>query len=484
MTDSALSSAGPGARTGRTAATDRTRAAWPALSAVLLTSFLHLFDMTVVSVAAPAVRTGLGAGETAVQWVLVGYTMSFALFLVTAGRLGDAYGRRPLVLAGIVGFTLASAACAAAPNAGVLITARVVQGLSAALLAPQVAPVITLLFPKEKRGAAFGAQAAVVAVATTSGPLLGGLLVNADVAGLGWRSVFLVNLPVGVLALVLALRWLPKEEPSGAARIDPAGIAVASAALLMLLLPLVQGGAWGWPWWLVALAVAAPAVGWLLRPLHRRAEAAKRTPLIAAELFRGRGFPAGAGVNFLVMGGVAAFFMVFVVHLQTALDFSPKDTGLTLMPFALAAAVASGASVPLTGRLGRPMLEAGAFLMALGTGLLLWIGHTAGTDLSTEQIAIGLIPAGLGMGLVSPPLYNITLSAMPRRDIGSASGVFATFGQVGSSFGVALVGTVYYATSAGRSSDTAALDWALGCLLLMHVTALALLRFVMPRTRS
>lgn len=459
------------------------RSSWLALGAVLLAGFLHTFDMTVVSIAAPSIQDGLGASDSAVQWMLAGYSLAFALVLVTAGRLGDAYGRRPLVLWGIVAFTAASALCAAAPDTGTLVAARVVQGFSAALLAPQIAPVIMLLFPKERRGPAFGVQAAVIAAATCGGPVAGGLLAHADLFGLGWRAVFLVNLPIGALALVLAARWLPVERAAKGARLDLVGVAVATAGLLLLLVPLVQGREAGWPLWLIPLFVAGAVLLGLLAPLQRRARRAGRTPLLAPELFRGRAFPAGAAVNFLVMGAVASFFLVFVVHLQDGLGFSAKEAGFTLLPFALSAAFASGASVPLTGKLGRPMLEFGALLMASGTGVLLWLTVTRGTDLRPLHILPGLVLCGAGMGLLSPPLYNITLSAMSRGGIGSASGVFSTFGQVGSATGVALVGTVFYGIAGGAGYSQTAIAWALAGQLAMYVLALALLRFALPRPR-
>ncbi|MFI6942087.1 MFS transporter [Streptomyces sp. NPDC050418] len=455
------------------------RSSWLALGAVLLAGFLHTFDVTVVSVAAPAIKDGLGASDADVQWLLAGYSLAFAVLLVTAGRLGDAYGRRPLVLTGIVAFTLASALCAAAPNPGVLIAARVFQGLSAALLAPQIAPVIILLFPKERRGAAFGVQAAVIAAATCGGPVIGGLLAHADVFGLGWRAVFLVNLPIGAVALALAARRLPAERSGQGPAMDPTAVGVATAGLLLLLVPLVEFRETGGP--LLLLSLAGIAVLALLVPLQRRAEQAGRTPLFAPGLFRGRAFPTGAAVNFMVLGGVASFFLVYVVHLQDGLGLTAKETGFTLLPFAVSAALASGASVPLTGRLGRPMLECGALLMALGTGVLLWASVAQGAELRPAHIVPGLVLCGAGMGLLSPPLYNLTLSAMARGGIGSASGVFSTFGQVGSAAGVVLVGSVFYAAGGGGSGSVTGVGWALGCQVALYLGALVLLRFGLPR---
>lgn len=451
-----------------------TRSSWLALGAVLMALYLHLADVTAMSVAIPSVQRELGAQSTSVQWMLAGYTLSFALVLVVAGRWGDAYGRRPLVVAGVLGFTAASAVCALAPDEGVLVAGRVAQGLSAGLLAPQVMPIILLLFPAAARGAAFGVHAAVIAVATTTGPLLGGLLSH----GLGWRAIFVVNLPVGVVAAVAAARWVPRRSGApGRVGADPVGLLLGAAGLLMLIFPLVQGRELGWPVWTVALALGSLPVLAAFVVRQRRVERAGRAPpLLPPVLFGQRAYLGGAAVNLLLLAGVAAFFLVVVVYLQQGLGLSAGPVGLMLMAFPLGAALASGASVPLARRLGRPMLEFGAVLMAAGMGGLL-VTVVSGAAAATWPLVAWLFVAGVGMGTLSPPLYAVTLGALPPADVGSASGAFATVGQIGNALGVAVLGTLFFGLAAAPGGSYAgALAWVLAAEVGISLMVAALLR--------
>jgi EmrB/QacA subfamily drug resistance transporter len=432
-----------------------TRRPWLALAAVLAGSFLHLFDLMVVTVATPSIRTDLDASASSAQWLLAGYALPFALLLVTSGRLGDAIGRRKMVLVGSLGFTVASVLCALATDPGTLIAGRVLQGASAAAMSPQVLPIIMLLFPAGKRVAALGAQAGVIAVATVSGPVLGGLLVQADIADLGWRVIFLLNIPVGLFTILAGWIWLPANDvltKGTRARLDVGSILLASGGLLMLIFPLVQGGELDWPLWIfVPLALSVPVLYLLVRRQIQR-QATGEFPLIAMSLFKVRAFVAGSVANFLVMGGVAAFFLVFVLHLQSGLGFSPSDIGLTVASFAVAAGVASGASVPLAGKIGKPLVVSGGVLMAVGMGALCAVLLAQGPELSSGLTAACLAVVGIGMGMLSPPLYNLTLTGVPAEDVGSASGVFGTLAQVGNAMGVAVVGAAFFGLL-GRFDD-------------------------------
>lgn len=461
------------------------RQSWLALGAVLLALYLHLADVTAISVAIPSVQRDLSAPSTSVQWMLAGYTLPYALLLITGGRLGDAYGRRALVVAGVLGFTAASALCALAPTEGALVAGRIGQGMSAAMLAPQVMPIIMLLFPAAARGAAFGVHAAVIAIATTTGPLLGGLLVHADLLGLGWRVIFLVNLPIGVVAMAAAARWIPREDrDGGCVGSDPKGTLLVTVGLLMLIFPLVEGRQLGWPAWTVVMAVGSLPVLAALVPQQRRVERAGGSPLIPPALFRQRAYLAGAMANLLLLAGVAAFFLVVVVYLQQGLGFSAQRVGLMLMAFPFGAALASGASVPLARRLGRPMLQLGALLMAAGMGGLLAVVAPGGV-VATWPVVGWVFVAGVGMGLLSPPLYNITLGAMARRDIGSASGVFATAGQTGNALGVAVLGTLFFGlASGGGASYAAALSWVLAVEVAVYLLVAVLLWLFLPAPGS
>jgi EmrB/QacA subfamily drug resistance transporter len=421
---------------------------WLALAAVLPGTFLHTFDVMVISVAAPSIREEIGASAAAAQWMLAGYTLPFALLLITSGRLGDAVGRRRMVLIGSVGFTLASALCALAPDPATLIVGRVLQGVSAAAMTPQVLPVIVVLFPGARRMAALGTLAAVMSFATVSGPVVSGLLVQADLAGLGWRTVFLVNLPVGLFTMLAVPRWLPGGDTghhgTNRPRLDAGSVALATVGLLMLIFPLVQGPELDWPLWTFGLLAGSVPVMLLVIGRQRRRERAGRFPLIAMSLFRQRSFVSGAVTNFLVIGGVAAFFLVFVIYLQSGLGFSPAEIGLTTAFWALATGIASAATLPLARKVGRPMLVAGALVMAAGMGGLLILVVTQGSELALSAVAASLAVVGLGMGMLSPPLYDLTLTDVPKQDAGSASGVLATAAQIGSALGVAAIGGLFF----------------------------------------
>ncbi|GGQ80910.1 MFS transporter [Couchioplanes azureus] len=454
---------------------------WLVLSAVLAGSFLHTFDMMVISVAVPSIQEGLGAGAAATQWMLAGYTLPFALLLITFGRLGDAVGRRRMILLGSLSFSAASALCAVATDPGVLIAGRVWQGASAAALTPQVLPVIVLLFAGKRRGAALGAQAGVIALATVSGPLLGGLLLAADLGGLGWRTIFLLNLPVGLFTVAAVLRWYPRGDASPQRpRLDMGSVTLATLGLLLLIFPLVQGPELGWSAGVFALmALAVPVLAATVRRQLRRSRGG-RYPLIAMSLFRRRSFVAGGLANFLLIGGVSSFFLVFVVYLQTGLGYAPERIGIVTAAWALAAAVASGATVPLARRVGRPMLVAGAVVMAVATATLGLTLGLRGEPAPTWVVAGCLALGGLGQGMLSPPLYNLTLTDVPKADVGSASGVFGMLTQVGAALGVAIVGAVFYGLLGG--SDSAAhYTRVMALTLISHVTCFLAVAVILQR---
>ncbi|MDW4905915.1 MFS transporter [Streptomyces sp. ADMS] len=456
-----------------------------ALAVVLLATFMNQFDITGVNVAIPEIQRDLGAGEAAAQWVLAGYALPFALLLVTGGRLGDLAGRRRVFLAGTVGFTLASALAGAAGTVSTLVLARVFQGASAAMMGPQVLAVLQVLVPPARRGPAMGLYAGVVGLATVGGPILGGALVQADLFGWGWRALFLVNLPIGLLAVVGALRYLGESRAPDGRRLDLTGVLLAAVTLLLFLCPLTYGRELGWPWWAwAALAASAPAL-WFLIAHQRRRERTGGAPLIALHLFSGRVFSAGVATTFNLAALMTGFFFVFVLFLQQGLDFGPARAGQSLLPWALGTAVASFLAIPLARRHGRRVLVAGAAIAVAGLGLLTVTVVAVGRDLSGATAAPGLLLFGIGVGLVSTPVLNVTLSGVAHADAGSASGVFSTFRQAGAAVGVAVTGGVYYAVLGdGANAGPADYEHAVVLTLLLQL-AVALvtsaLVFLLPK---
>ncbi|GAA4984677.1 MFS transporter [Kitasatospora paranensis] len=434
---------GPGAGPGTgfvPSATGRRRSI--ALFVVLLAMFMDLLDNTIINVALPSIHKELGGSYSAVQWIAAGYTLAFALALITGSRLGDILGRRRLFLIGTAGFTVASALCGASRSGSELISARVLQGVTAALMVPQVLAVVQTMYAPRDRGKAVGMFGALAGMATVGGPILGALLTSGDIAGLGWRSVFLVNVPVGILALVLGARYLPESKAPRAGRLDLAGVALSALALLLLVLPLIKGQDLGWPaWTFVSMAGSLVVLAAFVAQQRRRTRTAG-SPLVELGLFRHRSFAGGLLVNLLFMGGAIGFFLVLTVFLQTGLGFSVLRSGLTGIPWGLLVPVFAGVGAGvLAPRLGRPVLQLGLVLDIVAMLVLMW---TVGRgDVTSVALVPALAIGGAGMGLVVAPLLDFTLADVPVADAGSASGLYNTVQQIGSALGVAGLGAFF-----------------------------------------
>lgn len=464
------------------------RAAVIAVAVVLIAAFMDLLDATIVSVAAPAIAEGLGASEAALQWTLAGYALAIGAGLITGGRIGDQFGRRRVFLLGLTGFTLASAACALAPTPEVLIATRVAQGLAAGLMVPQVFGIFRSSLEPETRGKALGAYGAVLGLASVAGPLLGGLLVDADLFGLGWRTIFWVNVPVAVVGLILGARFLPESRAPGRTRLDLPGAALAAAAALLLLLPLVQGRDWGWPWWgFVLLALSVPTTALFLRR-ERRLVARGGQPILDPALLRVRAFAGGLGASLLFFGAIGSFFLLLGLYLQLGTGRSALDTGLVILPYAVGSIITSGIGVGLAARAGRALLVSGSLVLAASQALLLAIVQ-GGTDPSYWALALPLFVGGLGLGLAAPPLVDVVLAGVPAKDAGAAGGVLTTVGQVGGAAGVAVLGVVFFGALDASFTDgarpliaygeafTSILPWQVAC----YVVAAALMMLLPKR---
>ncbi|MFD7658859.1 MFS transporter [Actinosynnema sp. NPDC059797] len=427
--------------------------AWSGLAVMLLAAFMDVVDSTIVGVALPEIQRTLGADGAELQWVDAAYPLAFALALITGGRLGDLRGRRPVFLAGVAGFTAASALSGLATTPGVLVAGRVLQGVAAAVMVPQVLGHLRAAFPPRARGAAFGLYGAVLALAAVSGPLLGGLLTGADLLGLGWRSIFLVNVPVGVLTLVAGLVLLPRPPArAGPASLDLVGVVLLAAALLALLYPLVQGREHGGAWWLTC-AVAPLLVLFLAH--ERRVAAGGGVPLVRPGLFADRAVSVGLLVG-LVFSAGGKFGFVLSVHLQTGLGADPLAVGAAFVPFALGV-VAGSAARALPGRRGpgRTAVRTGVAVMTAGLVATALTVRWWGPELRSWQLAPGLLLAGAGLAVVTAALVDLVLGAVREEEAGSVSGLVNTAFQLGTAIGIAVVGSVFYAV-VGGSVTTAA----------------------------
>ncbi len=403
-----------------------------------------VLDFFIVNVALPSLQRRLHAGAGATEWVVAGYGIALAAFLVTAGRLGDALGRRRMFVAGLVLFTLASAACGAAPDASTLVAARVAQGLGAALLSPSVLSIVGVLYDGGERTRALALYGLVLGLAAVGGQLIGGVLIHLDLAGLGWRSCFLINVPVGLCALALAPALVPESRAARREALDPWGTLLLTAALLALVVPLVEGRQHGWPLWSWCCLATTPLLLGLLA-LQQRARARRGTStLLAPALLRERAFTGGLGLQLFFWAGQASYFLVLALYLQEGRGMSALSSGAVFTLLAASYLAASAQAPRLTARFGRRLVLAGALVLAAGHLALLAAVASVGSGGSVWTLAPGLLLAGAGMGLCITPLTDISLAPLQASSAGAASGALATVQQVGNSLGVAVTGVIFF----------------------------------------
>jgi EmrB/QacA subfamily drug resistance transporter len=413
---------------------------WAPLLVVLAGTFVTFLDFFIVNVALPAIHTDLHAGTAAVSLVVAGYGLTFAAGMITGGRLGDLYGRRRLFAVGLALFTVTSAACGIAPTAGALVAARLLQGAAGALLTPQVLAILGTTYDGPRRGTAFAAYGFAMGIAGVLGQLLGGTLIQLDVAGLGWRTIFLINVPVGLLTLPLVARYVP-ESRGPRDGLDGAGTVIGTLAVAALVLPLVEGREHGWPLWCWLSLAAVPVLGAAFVGRQRRRLAGGQAPLIEPALFRVRSFAVGslAAMTFALVP--PSFFFVLALYLQQGRGYSALFSGIVFVAVGVGYFAALFAAAPLAARLGHQVLAVGALLVAAGSVLLAEAADAA----SAWDLAPGLAVVGFGIGAVLVPLSATVLAGVDPRRAGAASGVLATAQQVGGALGVAVVGMVFFA---------------------------------------
>jgi EmrB/QacA subfamily drug resistance transporter len=447
---------------------------WRALAVTLVVGFMSLLDVTIVNVAIPSIERGLDASAQSVQWVVSGYALTFGLVLVAGGRLGDLVGRRRMFLIGLTGFTLTSAAAGAAPNEELLVAARLLQGVAAGMLTPQNSGLIQDLFRGDERGRAFGWFGTTVGVSAATGPVLGGLLIALFGTEYGWRVVFLVNVPIGIVAMVLAARLIPRVQPRrGALRreVDPVGALLLGSAVLCVLLPLVE--AMSDPataWWLTL--PAAPVLGVLFFRWESRVIARGRNPMLDVRLVRtAPGFATGIGLQTIYFSGFSGLWLVLALFFQDGLGFSALESGLAVTPFALGSAVSAVLAGRLVTRWGRRLTVGGLLLVLIGfLALVLVIATPEHTALAT---ALPLLVAGVGSGAVISPNVTMTLDHVPPRMGGAAGGAIQTGARVGSAIGAAVLAAAFRITLEPDAYASAART-AFVCAVAFIVLALAL----------
>jgi EmrB/QacA subfamily drug resistance transporter len=453
------------------------------LPVVLTAMFMAGFDIWAVNVAAPSLQRDLNVSDAALQLIVGGYAFMYASGMVTGGRLGDLFGYRRMFMLGVVSFAAASLLCGLAQSSGELVAARLLQGLTGAIMVPQVLALITATFPVHERSRALAWFGVTMGVGFVSGQILGGGLIQANILGLGWRSIFLVNVPVGVLALVAAAIVVPHAWAQRRPRLDPLGAVGVSLSIALALVPLTLGRDEGWPpWTWASLAAALPVLGltlWWERRLARRGG----EPLIDLPLFRDRTFSAGLVVNFGLVFFFGSFMFVLTLLLQAGLGQSPLHAGIEVLPLAAAFTAMSILSPRFSARLGARSITLGASITTLGTIALAATGALYGAGLTGWDLAPATVLIGLGQGIALPSLIGAVLTHVRAERAGAAAGILTTTQQFGAASGIAVIGAVFYAAlgaAPGRGTFVSAMVVAMS-LNAALVAIAAAMTWLLPR---
>jgi MFS family permease len=449
------------------------------LFTVLLGAALPLIDFFIVNVALPTIDKDLNASPALLELVVAGYGLAYAVLLVLGGRLGDTYGRRRLFIGGMIAFGLTSLACGLAPDAWSLVGFRVAQGAAAALMLPQVLATIHASTTGERRARALSLYGATAGLAMVVGQIVGGLLVAADIAGSGWRSIFLINVPIAVIGVLLSMRSVPESRSSRPAPVDKPGTVLLATALASLLLPLTEGRAAGWPWWTWVSLILFPFLTYAFARAEYRADRAGRIPLVPPSLLRLVTLRRGLGLLLPFAIGFGGFLFVIAIVLQQGLRVSAVTAGLSLAPFAVTFFIASLAGPRLVTRLGSRILPIGASVQLLGVALLALTFRHWWPSVSVWDLAPALAVTGFGQGLQLPVLFRIVLAEVEPARAGVGGGVMVTTQQSALALGVATLGSLFLSLSTSSGTRDAFLVTLFVWLGVIALTGLLSLR--LPR---
>ena len=470
---------------------------WAGFAVILSAMVLNILDSTIVNVAAPAIQTDLSMTTASLEWVAAAYTLALAVGLMAGARLGDMFGRKRMLLLGLAGFVVCSALCSFAWSADVLVASRALQGLAAAVLVPQGFGMIRDVFPPHQIGKAFAAMGPAIGLSTVLGPVVAGVLMRLDLLGSGWRALFLINLPIGVFALVLGMQVLPDGAPSHRGlRLDGVGTALLATASFLVVFPLVDGRTQGWPTWMFALLAASVPMLTLFVLQQRTRLRAGRAPLVELSVLRKRSFVSGIVFTLVFFGSIVGFSLTTGLFLQIGLGFTPMHASLYLAAMAVGAFFGAGVGAWASTAVGRPILHVGLAIMAGGSALLFLSIRGADGGVGFGSLAPGLFVFGLGMGMIFVPLFSIIMGEIDDHEVGSAAGLLESLQQLGAALGVAALGTLFFdgmaledggpraAMAAGRHLVAAehtllavigviAFAWAIGWLLPRRARAMS-----------
>ena len=452
---------------------DTERRSWLALTVLLVGAFMALLDTTIVNVAIPTIRTSLAASNATLSWIVSGYALAFGLALIPAGRVGDRLGHRWVFISGLALFTVASLACGLARDDTQLIAARAVQGLAGGMFFTPITALIQLMFSDRKRARAFAMMGATIGFSVALGPLVGGLIIQASGADAGWRMVFDVNVPLGVLAVIAAVRLLPAGAENADTGADWPGLVLLSAGLVALLTPMIQGQQEGWPPWTYASLAGAVVLLALFAVWERHVEKIGGNPLVPPRLFAHPSFTGGVLLALVYFAAFTSIFFTIALLWQAGLGHTALQSGLVVTPFAIGLIGGASQSDELAARFGRSLLVVGLGMVAFGiTAVWLVLALTLPTGYSGWQLVAPLFIAGLGSGFFIAPNIDFIVATVDPEDAGAASGVIGTTQRVGSAIGIAIIGTILFGTlHFPASPDAVALAFGHSATLAMAASA-------------
>lgn len=459
---------------------------WPALFTILMAMFMNLLDVTIVNVSLPSLQKDMGASSTEIEWVVAGFILAFALGLLPFGRYGDIVGKKKMFLFGVAAFTTASVLCGAAPNIEFLVAARVIQGAAGAIMTPQVLSIAQTIFPPHERAAAFSLFGLTAGLASVIGPVLGGLLLNADLFGLTWRPIFLMNVPVGILALFLGVKFIPVIPGNTGMRNDFGGILIVCAAMFLLIFPLIEGRNYAWAPWCFLMMAGAAALFILFVFWEGRQNRNDQPQLLPVTLMKNRNFIIGAFMSLTFFSAVPPFFLIFALYLQSGFGLTPLWSGITTLPFSIGVLIASAISGRIGNKWQRERIAAGIATMFVGIFSLRFLALGLTDSFHYAIYILPLLISGIGLGVSISPLFQTILAGVPIRDSGSGSGALQAIQQAGGAFGVAIVSQIFFRklaaelatgtvpTAAYTQALTTAVIYNLLCYVMVFVCVFAL----------
>jgi EmrB/QacA subfamily drug resistance transporter len=446
---------------------------WGTTLVLLTGTFISVLDFFIVNVAVPSIQRDLHTSPAGIEWVVAGFALAYGSGLIIGGRLGDIFGRRRMFVTGLTLFILSSALCGAAPDTAFLIIGRLVQGASAALLAPQILTILGTTYEGPLRARAFNAYGVTMGLAAVFGQLIGGFLIQANPGGLEWRSCFLINIPIGILALALVPKFVPESRAPGRPRLDFVGMILIALALTAIILPLIQGRQLGWPAWSwVSLGLSVVLFG--LFALYESGVPGRRgSPLVDLTLFRERAFTTGLAAQLIFWTGQASFFLVFALYVQFGRGLDPLDAGLIFISIGAGYMATSTTARFVAAKIGRQVIALGGLLRIVGLLLLILVLARIGDGGNIGWLVPALVIDGAGQGLAVAPLATTVLSRVTPQHAGAAAGVLTTGIQVGNALGVAVVGVIFYGVlSHSQGANAYAHAFAFSLIYVLFAAAL------------